>query len=285
MQLCKLKPVQSLLLPAYGPAHILSARGINWMRPVRKRTPRLLFYSHWPVATTHPPKITRCSMPSRQFPWPGSVFVRYGAIWPIPTCLFRDCQSQWAPLYGVRLAAPESTHECLVSQGPPSSRVARVLPSGTFAGPRGSHGFAPIVIRRDVHPPPPQDTCTRSSHSHWLSATVALQGVRSKPPPYKSPTPGFPRPIHRYLLAPTVVQRSVRSVRPHGMCLRPSRNRFLSTTVARRVSRPPPPGNTCPNSMRSRTLARAHCSNERCPFRASAPHVFTSHSQPLFLSH
>ena len=27
---------------------------------------------------------------SRQFPSPGSVFVRYGAIWPIPTCLFRD---------------------------------------------------------------------------------------------------------------------------------------------------------------------------------------------------
>ena len=29
-------------------------------------------------------------MPSRQFPSPGSVLVRYGAIWPIPTYTFRD---------------------------------------------------------------------------------------------------------------------------------------------------------------------------------------------------
>jgi hypothetical protein len=36
------------------------------------------------------PKITRCSMPSRQFPSPGSLLVRYGAIWPIPTYTFRD---------------------------------------------------------------------------------------------------------------------------------------------------------------------------------------------------
>ena len=38
MQPCKLQPLQSLLSPAYGPARILWARGINWMRPVRKRT-------------------------------------------------------------------------------------------------------------------------------------------------------------------------------------------------------------------------------------------------------
>ena len=38
MQPCKLKPAQSLLSPAYGPARILWAPRINWMRPVRKRT-------------------------------------------------------------------------------------------------------------------------------------------------------------------------------------------------------------------------------------------------------
>jgi hypothetical protein len=68
----------------------------NYARPSLSTNPNFsrqagwLFYSHWLVPMTLSPKITQFSIPSRQFPSPRSVFVRYGAIWPIPTCLFRD---------------------------------------------------------------------------------------------------------------------------------------------------------------------------------------------------